>query len=156
MPAKTTAKTPSSARAANVWTDEEKAAMQDSARERKSTGKRNPADERAAGEAEIQAKIADMPAADAALAKRIHALVTSTAPNLVPKTYYGMPAYAKDGKVLCFLQVSSKFKVRYSTFGFQPDAPIDDGDIWPVAFALTELTASAEKRIAELVKKAAG
>jgi uncharacterized protein YdhG (YjbR/CyaY superfamily) len=139
-----------------VWTAEEKAAMKDSARERKSHAKLSPADERAAGEAEIQAKIADMPVDDAAMAKRIHELVLSTAPNLVPTTYYGMPSYAKDGKVICFFQPKSKFKVRYSTFGFQPIATIDDGEMWPVAFAVEKLTPSAEAQLAKLVKKAAG
>ena len=92
------------------------------------------------------------------MAERIHALVTAAAPALVPKTYYGMPAYAggKDGKVICFFKPKSKFKVRYSTFGFQPDARLDDGDMWPVAFAVTKLTPAVEARIAELVKKAAG
>jgi uncharacterized protein YdhG (YjbR/CyaY superfamily) len=88
------------------------------------------------------------------MAKRIHELVTSAAPSLVPRTFYGMPAYAKDGKVLCFFQAKSKFKVRYSTFGFQPDAMLDDGAMWPVAFAVTELTAADEARITALVKKA--
>ena len=93
------------------------------------------------------------------MAARIHAIVTDAAPALVPRTYYGMPAYAKDGKdgkVICFFQPKSKFKVRYSTFGFQPDASIDDGEMWPIAFAVTELTPGVEARIAELVKKAAG
>lgn len=139
----------------NVWTDEERAAMQESARERKAASKRDPADERADGEREIQDKIAEMPEPDKSMASRIHELVTETAPNLMPRTYYGMPAYARDGKVICFFQPKSKFKVRYSTFGFQPDARIDDGEMWPVAFALTELNPKVEARIAELVKKAA-
>ena len=112
-------------------------------------------EERAAGEEEVRAKIAEMPEPDRAMAKRLHALVTKSAPNLVPRTYYGMPAYAKDGKVICFFQPASKFKVRYSTFGFQPDARVDDGEMWPVAFAVTKLTAEVEARIAQLVKKAA-
>jgi uncharacterized protein YdhG (YjbR/CyaY superfamily) len=140
----------------NVWTDEERAAMQESARERKASSKRTPEEERAEGEADVRAKIAEMPDADRVMAERIHSLVTEAAPTFVPRTYYGMPAYSKDGKVICFFQAKSKFKVRYSTFGFQPDARIDDGDIWPVAFAVNELTPAAEKRIAELVKKAAG
>jgi uncharacterized protein YdhG (YjbR/CyaY superfamily) len=93
---------------------------------------------------------------DRAIAARIHELVGAAAPDLVPRTFYGMPAYAKDGKVICFFQAKSKFKVRYSTFGFQPDARLDDGEMWPVAFAITSVTPAAEKRIAELVKKAAG
>ena len=106
----------------NVWTDEERAAMQESARERKTASKRDPAAERAEGEADVQAKIAEMPPDERAMAERIHEIVATVAPSLVPKTYYGMPAYAKDGKVICFFQPKSKFKVRYSTLGFQPDA----------------------------------
>jgi uncharacterized protein YdhG (YjbR/CyaY superfamily) len=142
--------------ASNVWTDEERAAMQESARERKAASRRSPADERAAGEQEVRAKIAEMPEPDRAMAERIHVLVTESAPDFVPRTYYGMPAYAKDGKVICFFQPASKFKVRYSTFGFQPDARVDDGEMWPVAFAVTKLTAGVEAGIAKLVKKAAG
>jgi len=138
-----------------VWTDEERAAMRESARERKTASRRGPVDERAQGELDVRAKIAAMPAAERAMAERIHELVTTTAPSFVPKTYYGMPAYARDGKVICFFQTKSKFKVRYSTFGFQADARIDDGEMWPVAFAVTELTTRSEARIVELVKKAA-
>ena len=90
------------------------------------------------------------------MAERIHELVAKAAPSLVPRTYYGMPAYAKDGKVICFFQAKSKFKVRYSTFGFQPEARIDDGEMWPVAFAVSELTPGAEARLVALVKKAVG
>jgi uncharacterized protein YdhG (YjbR/CyaY superfamily) len=140
----------------NVWTDEERAAMQESARERKATSRRGKGDERAEGESDLRERIATMPADDRAMAERIHALVTEAAPSFWPKTYYGMPAYAKDGKVICFFQAKSKFKVRYSTFGFQPDAPIDDGAMWPIAFAVTELTPSVEAQITKLVKKAAG
>jgi uncharacterized protein YdhG (YjbR/CyaY superfamily) len=151
---KTTTK-PSSTngKSANVWTDEEKAAMQASVRERKSSSKRSPEEERAEGEAEVLAKIADMPAPDREMGERIHALVTETAPDLVPRTYYGMPAYAKDGKVVCFFKAASKFKVRYATFEFQPDARLDDGDMWPVSFAVTKLTPDVESRIATLVRK---
>jgi len=138
----------------NVWTDEERAAMLASAKERKAASKRSPADERAAGEADVQAKIAAMPTADREMGKRIHALVLETAPDLVPKTYYGMPAYAKDGKVICFFKAASKFKVRYATFEFQTEATLDDGDMWPVSFAVIKLTPAVEKRIAELVKQA--
>ncbi len=151
-----TAKSGGAKGSANVWTDEERAAMQESARERKTSSKRDPAAERAEGEADVQAKIAEMPPEERTMAERIHKIVASTAPSLVPRTYYGMPAYAKDGKVILFFQGKSKFKVRYSTLGFQPDARIDDGDMWPVAFAVTELTPASEKRIAELVKKAIG
>jgi hypothetical protein len=150
------ARTAPKAKAANVWTDEERAAMQESARERKSASRRSPADERAAGEADVRAKIADMPEPDRAMGTRIHALVTETRPDLVPRTYYGMPAYAKDGKVICFFKAASKFKVRYATFEFQPDAALDDGDMWPVSFAVTKLTPGVEARIVDLVKKGAG
>jgi uncharacterized protein YdhG (YjbR/CyaY superfamily) len=151
----TTAKTSAAKATATVWTDEERAAMQASARERKAASRRDPAAERAEGEADVRAKIADMPTADRIMGERIHELVTTTAPSLAPRTYYGMPAYAKDGKVICFYKPASKFKVRYSTFEFQPDARLDDGEMWPVSFAVTELTTRAEARIVELVKKAA-
>src|SRR6478735_7395897 len=152
MPTKQAAKTAD----ANIWTDEERAAMQASARERKAASKRDPAQERAAGEAEVRAKFEEMPQPDRAMGERIHALVVDAVPALVPKTYYGMPAYAKDGKTICFFKPKSKFKVRYATFEFQPDAMVDDGTMWPVAFALTELNAANEARITELVKKAVG
>ncbi len=152
---KSTTKTEAAGKSANVWTDEERDAMQASARERKVASRRDPAAERAEGESDVRAKIADMPAADRAMGERIHELVTTTAPSLVPKTYYGMPAYAKDGKVICFYKPASKFKVRYSTFEFQPDARLDDGEMWPVSFAVTELNQRTEARIVELVKKAA-
>ena len=138
-----------------VWTDEERAAMQESARERKSQSRLSPAEAREAGEQEVRAKIAEMPEPDRGMAERLQQLVTASAPAFVPRTWYGMPAYARDGKVICFFQAKSKFKVRYSTFGFQPDARVDDGEMWPVAFAVTKLTAGVEARIAALVKRAA-
>jgi uncharacterized protein YdhG (YjbR/CyaY superfamily) len=153
---KTATKSSAARNSANVWTEEERAAMQESARERKVASRRGPVDERAEGERDLRAKIAEMPTAERVMAERIHELVTKAAPSLVPRTYYGMPAYAKDGKVICFFQAKSKFKVRYSTFGFQPDARIDDGEMWPIAFAVTELTPRSEARIAGLVKKAVG
>jgi uncharacterized protein YdhG (YjbR/CyaY superfamily) len=128
--------------------------MQESARERQAAMGRAGGDARADGERDVLAKIKEMPAPDRAMATRLHALVTSIAPSLMPKTYYGMPAYAKDGKVICFFQAASKFKVRYSTFGFQPDASLDEGAMWPIAFALTKLTAADEAKIGALVKKA--
>jgi hypothetical protein len=140
--------------ATNVWTEEERAAMRAGARERKAASRHDPAAERAEGEAELQAKIAGMPEPDRAMATRVHAIVTKAVPSLVPKTYYGMPAYAKDGKVICFFKPKSKFKVRYATFEFQADANLDDGAIWPVSFALKELTAGAEAQITALVKRA--
>src|SRR6187455_2726656 len=139
-----------------VWTKEEQAAIQESARERKKQAKRTPEQEREAGEQEVRAKIAEMPEPDQTMAARIHQLVSEAVPDLVPRTYYGMPAYALDGKTICFFQPKSKFKVRYSTFGFQPEAKLDDGDIWPTAFAVAELTPKVEARIVELAKKAAG
>ena len=158
MPTKQASKRPNPPRKSdkNVWTDEERAAMQESARERKVVSRRGKGDDRAEGERDLREKIAKMPADDRAMADRIHALVMDAAPSLLPKTYYGMPAYAKDGKVMCFFQAKSKFKVRYSTFGFQPDAFLDDGAMWSIAFAVTELTPSAEAQITKLVKKAAG
>jgi uncharacterized protein YdhG (YjbR/CyaY superfamily) len=151
-----TKRTSSAKSSGNVLSEEERAAMQETIRERKRAAKLSPEEARAAGEADVQAKIAEMAEDDRAIAARIHELVCATAPDLVPRTFYGMPAYAKDGKVICFFQAKSKFKVRYSTFGFQPDARLDDEEMWPVAFALTSLTAAGEKRIVGLVKKAAG
>lgn len=142
-----------------VWTEEERAAMQASARERKAASKRSPDEERAEGLQDLEASIAKMPADERAMAERIHAIVTAAVPSLVPKTYYGMPAYAregKDGKVICFFKNKSKFKVRYSTFGFQPDASLDDGEMWPTEFAVIKLTPSVEARVSDLVRKAAG
>ena len=153
---KTTAATRAARASTKVWTDEERAAMQDSARERKVSSRRDPAEERAAGEADVQAKIAAMPKVDREMGERIHALVLDAVPDLVPRTYYGMPAYALNGKTICFFQPKSKFKVRYCTLGFQPDARVDDGTFWPIAYAVTELTPAVEARIAELVKQAAG
>jgi uncharacterized protein YdhG (YjbR/CyaY superfamily) len=153
---KSATKSSAARNSANVWTEEERAAMQESARERKVASRRGPIDERAEGERDLRAKIAEMPTAERAMAERINELVTTTAPSLVPRTYYGMPAYAKDGKVICFFQPASKFKVRYSTFGFQPEARVDDGEMWPIAFAVTELTPHSEARIVALVKKAVG
>jgi uncharacterized protein YdhG (YjbR/CyaY superfamily) len=148
--------TKSAAKSSKVISDIEKEALRETIRERKAQSRRRAGNEREEGENEVQAKIAELVPAERAMAKRIHELVTSAAPSLVPRTYYGMPAYAKDGKVICFFQAKSKFKVRYSTFGFQPDAMLDDGEMWPVAFAVTKLTPADEKRISELVKKAVG
>jgi hypothetical protein len=147
---------PKGRKSAQVWTDEERAAMQEAARERKAASRRRGGDERAQGEADIRAKIAEMPEQDRSMAERIHALVTEAAPELVPRTWYGMPAYAKDGKVLCFFTPASKFKERYSTFGFNAVANLDDGTMWPTSWALTKLTPADEKEIAALVKRAVG
>jgi uncharacterized protein YdhG (YjbR/CyaY superfamily) len=142
-----------SAKKTNVWTDEERAAMQESARERKTASRRGKGDEREDGARDIRERIAAMPESERAMAERLHAIVTDSAPVLVPKTYYGMPAYSKDGKTICFFQPPSKFKVRYWTLGFQPEATLDDGDMWPNAYALIKLTPKVEAQIVELVKK---
>ncbi|MGH2512825.1 MAG: iron chaperone [Candidatus Limnocylindrales bacterium] len=139
-----------------IFSDEELAAMKESIKERKKSAKLSPEEQRAAGKADVKAKIAEMPADDRAMATRVYDLVTATAPDLVPRTFYGMPAWSKDGKVIVFFQSKSKFKVRYSTLGFQHDARLDDGGMWPVAFALLKPTPADEKQIAQLVKKAAG
>jgi len=160
MPTKQATKpTAQTSDADSVWSDEEKAAARAAAAERKAASKRSPDDERAAGLQDLKDSIAKMPADDRAMAERVHAVVTAAAPSLSPKTYYGMPAYAregKDGKVIAFFKPKSKFKVRYSTFGFQPDASLDDGDMWATEFAVIKLTPATEARIADLVKKAAG
>ena len=139
----------------DVLSAEEKAAMRATVRERKRQAKLSPEEARAAGEADVQAAIAEMSDEDRVIAQRIHEIVASDAPQLVPRTFYGMPAYARDGKVICFFQSKAKFKVRYSTLGFQPDASLDDDTMWPTSFAITTLTPANEKRIAALVRKAA-
>jgi len=136
------------------WTDDERAAMQERAREMKAASRKGAAE--ADGEADVLAKIAEMPAPDRAMAERLHALIKASAPVLSPRTWYGMPAYAKDGKVVCHFQSAVKFKSRYATFGFSDEANLDEGTMWPVAFALRELTAADEARIGALVKKAVG
>jgi len=143
-------------RASDGFTDEERAAMKERSREMKVAARRGSSADKADGEGDLLAKIAEMPEHDRTMAERLHALISASAPTLSPRTWYGMPAYAKDGKVICFFQAASKFKVRYATFGFQPDATVDEGTMWPVAFALTELTPDDEKRIVALVKKAVG
>jgi len=129
------------------FTDEERGAMKERARELKAAGK-------ADGESIVLAKLAEMPEADRVLGERLHAIIKASAPALSPRTWYGMPAYAKDGKVVCFFTPASKFKERYATFGFNATANLDEGNMWPTSFALTELTAAEEARIAALVKKA--
>jgi hypothetical protein len=153
---KTTNRPTTSKAATNVWSDAEKAAMKESARERKASSRRDPAQERADGERDVLAKIAELPSPDRELAERLHAIVSSAAPHLVPRTFYGMPAYARDGKTLCFFKPASKFKDRYATLGFETGASLDDGPMWPVAFALVELTPAIEQQIGALVKRAAG
>jgi uncharacterized protein YdhG (YjbR/CyaY superfamily) len=147
---KTTKRSTGRATPAETWTDEERAAMKEHARELKAAAKN------ADGESEVLAKIAEMPKADRVIAERIHRLVKDNAPDLISRTWYGMPAYAQDGKVLCFFQPASKFKARYATFGFNDAATLDDGAMWATSFALTELTAADEQQLGALIKKAAG
>jgi uncharacterized protein YdhG (YjbR/CyaY superfamily) len=134
------------------FTPEERAAMKERAQELKAEARASKS--RADGEADLLAKIAEMPPSDRTIARRLHAIVTANAPDLVPRTWYGMPAYARDGKVVCFFQAADKFKARYATFGFNDSANLDDGDMWPTAFALKKLSAADETKIAKLVKKA--
>jgi uncharacterized protein YdhG (YjbR/CyaY superfamily) len=136
------------------WTDEERAAMKQRAKELKAEARRGPRAGKEDAESEVLAKIAEMPAPDRAMAERLHALIKASAPVLTPRTWYGMPAYAKDGKVVCFFTPASKFKERYATIGFNAEANLDDGNMWPTSFALKELTAAEEARIAALVKQA--
>jgi uncharacterized protein YdhG (YjbR/CyaY superfamily) len=134
------------------FTEEERAAMKDRAQELKTAARRGKeADEESA----VLEKIAEMEESDRIMAERIHAVINASAPDLSPKLWYGMPAYAKDGKVVCFFQPAQKFKARYATLGFNDPANLDDGHIWPTAFALTELTVADEVRIGDLVKRAA-
>ncbi|HEY0734112.1 MAG TPA: DUF1801 domain-containing protein [Herpetosiphonaceae bacterium] len=135
-----------------VFTDEERAAMKERAKELKAEARANK--NRAAGESDVLAKIAELPEQERAMAQRIHEIITANAPVLAPRLWYGMPAYARDGKIVCFFQSAAKFNTRYATLGFNDTATIDDGVMWPTAFALTELTAAEEERIAALVKKA--
>jgi uncharacterized protein YdhG (YjbR/CyaY superfamily) len=140
--------------AAEGFTAEERAAMQERARELKAA-RRGGRSGKADGESDLRAKIAEMSEPDRSLAERVHAIVTANAPDLASKTWYGMPAYAnRDGKIVCFFQAASKFKVRYSTLGFQPDANLDNGPMWPTSFALLEVTPEVEARLAALVKQA--
>ena len=134
------------------FTAEERAAMKERAQELKAEARASKS--RAQGERDLLAKIAEMPGPDRAMAKRLHAIIKANAPALAPKTWYGMPAYAKDGKVVCFFQSAQKFKSRYATLGFSDEANLDEGAMWPTSFALKELTAAAEARIGALVKKA--
>jgi uncharacterized protein YdhG (YjbR/CyaY superfamily) len=136
------------------FTDEERAAMRERARELKAGARRGPRAGQADGESEVLAKIAEMPKLDRVMAERLHAIIKASAPALSPRTWYGMPAYAKDGKVVCFFQSAQKFKTRYATLGFSDKADLDEGDMWPTAFALKKLTSAEEATIGALVKKA--
>jgi uncharacterized protein YdhG (YjbR/CyaY superfamily) len=139
---------------AKLFSDEEMDAMKARAKEQKAEARRGQ--EAVDGERDVLAKIAEMPASDRAMAERIHAIVKANAPSLTAKTYYGMPAYARDGKIVCFFKAADKFKTRYATFGVEEAAKLDDGSMWPTSWALTKLNAADEKKIGDLVKKAAG
>jgi uncharacterized protein YdhG (YjbR/CyaY superfamily) len=136
------------------WTDEERTAMKERAQELKAGRRRGPRADKADGESDVLAKIAEMPEPDRALGERLHTIIKANAPALSPRLWYGMPAYAKDGKVVCFFQSAEKFKTRYATFGFSDKANLDTSAMWPTAFALTELSATEEATISKLVKKA--
>ena len=151
--------TPQSARsttgkASRGFTDEERAAMKERVQELKAAARRGPGAHEADGERDVLTKIAEMPGPDRAMAERLHAIIRASAPALSPKTWYGMPAYAKGGNVVCFFQSAQKFKTRYATLGFSDKANLDEGHLWPTAFALKELTAAEEAKIGALVQKA--
>ena len=146
---KRTQRTTATSKSATALTAEERAAMKELVQERKAQARGED------GERAVLGKIAEMPEPDRAMAERLHAIVKASAPSLTPRTWYGMPAYSKDGKVLCFFQSAAKFKARYATFGFSDKANLDDGHMWPTSFALKQLTSAEEKKIAGLVKKAA-
>jgi uncharacterized protein YdhG (YjbR/CyaY superfamily) len=141
-------------KASKAFTAEERGAMRERAKEQKAAARRGPRAGKADGESDVLAKIAEMPKSDRAMAERLHAVIKASAPDLSPRTWYGMPAYAKDDKVVCFFQSAQKFKTRYATFGFSDKANLDKGAMWPTSFALKELTAAEEKKIGALVKKA--
>jgi uncharacterized protein YdhG (YjbR/CyaY superfamily) len=143
-----TKRTTATRKSSSALTAEERAAMKELVQERKAAARGQD------GESAVLAKIAEMPEPDRAMAERLHAIVKASAPSLSPKTWYGMPAYAQDGKVICFFQNAAKFKARYATFGFSDNANLDDGNMFPTSFALKELTSAEEKKIARLVKKA--
>ena len=149
-----TSATTATGKASQGFTDEERAAMKERAQELKAEARRGTRADKADGGSDVLAKIAEMQGPDRAMAERPHAIIKASAPALSPKTWYGMPAYAKDGKVVCYFQSAQKFKSRYATFGFNDASKLDEGAMWPTSFALKELTAAAEARIAELVKKA--
>ena len=152
-PAKKSTKS-TTGKASKGFTEEERDAMRERARELKADARRGPGAGKADGEDAVLEKIAAMPAPDRAMAERLHAIVKTSAPALSPRTWYGMPAYAKDGKVVCFFQSAQKFKTRYATVGFSDKANLDEGAMWPTAFALTEWTTDGEARIAALLKRA--
>jgi len=151
---KKSAKNTTAAKTYEGFTDEERAAMKERAQELKATARRGSRADKADPEGDVLAKIAEMPESDRRMAERLHEIIKASAPALSPRLWYGMPAYAKNGKVLCFFQAAQKFKSRYATLGFDDSANLDEGAMWPTAFALTELTAAEEARIVALVKKA--
>jgi uncharacterized protein YdhG (YjbR/CyaY superfamily) len=155
-PAGTPARRSATSEAPGRFTDEERAAMRERARELRAASPRGPLPGQDDGEREVLAKLAQLRPPERALAERLHALIRASAPALTPKTWYGMPAYARDGRVVCFFQSAQKFKTRYATLGFSDQATLDEGAMWPTAFALKELTPAAEARIAELLKRALG
>jgi len=136
------------------FTDEERAAMKDRVQEQKVSARRGPRADQADAESDVLAKIAEMPETDRTLGERLHAVIKASVPALSPRLWYGMPAYAKNGKIVCHFQSAQKFKTRYATLGFSDEAHLDEGAMWPTAFALTKLTAADEERIVALVKKA--
>ena len=149
-----TSATTATGKSSQGFTDEERAAMRERAQELKAAARRGPRADKADVESAVLAKIAGMPEPDRAMAERLHAIIKASAPALSPKTWYGMPAYAMDGKVVCYFQSAQKFKTRYASFGFSDAANLDEGAMWPTAFALEKLTAAEEARIGALVKKA--
>jgi hypothetical protein len=152
----TETKKPAKRASAGGFTADERAAMKDHAAEVRTAARRGAKASKADGEADVQEKIAAMPEADRVIAARLHNLIKDAVPDIEPKTWYGMPAYARNGDTICFFQAASKFKSRYATLGFSDKAKLDDGDLWPVYYALPELTAAAETRITDLVRRAAG
>ena len=143
-------------KASHGFSDEEKAAMRERAKEAKTAARRGSGASAADGEGDVLEKIAEMGEADRAMAERVHDIIKDSAPDLAPRTWYGMPAYARDGNVVCHFQPAEKFKTRYATIGFSDKANLDDGAMWPVGFALSKLTKDVEKKLAALVKQAAG
>ncbi|MFI7143794.1 iron chaperone [Nonomuraea sp. NPDC050022] len=156
QPAKTATAATEADKKYDGFTDEERSAMKERSKELKATARRGSRSAKADGESEVLAKLAEMSEPDRATGERLHAIIKANAPELSPKLWYGMPAYARDGKIVCFFQPAQKFKTRYATLGFNDQAYLDDGTVWPTAFALTTLTAEDEARIGELVKRAAG
>jgi uncharacterized protein YdhG (YjbR/CyaY superfamily) len=156
QPKKGTQKSAGSTKASKGFTEDERAAMREHAQELRAAARRGSGAGKAEEESDVLAKIAAMPAPDRTMAERLHAIIKASAPGLSPKLWYGMPAYARDGNVVCFFQGAHKFKARYGTLGFSDKANLDEGQMWPTAFALKELTAADEARITALVKKAVG